>query len=151
MQNLPGLLDRADRATCRAVQADPRHRLAELLAILRLGDGRGVGADHLDAALLEHAGLVQFHGGIQRRLSAHRRQQCIGTFASDDLLHGAGGDRLDVGCVGHARIGHDGRRVRVDQHHPVALFFERLARLRARVVEFAGLANHDWPGADNQN
>ena len=33
----------------------------------------------------------------------------------------------------------------------IALLLERLAGLRARVVELAGLADDDRPGADDQN
>ena len=41
--------------------------------------------------------------------------------------------------------------LRVHQHHPVALVAQRLAGLRARVVELAGLADDDRPGADDQD
>ena len=60
-------------------------------------------------------------------------------------------DRLDVDRVGHVRVGHDRGRVGVDQDHPVALLAQRLAGLRAGVVEFAGLADHDRAGADDQD
>src|SRR3712207_8002169 len=40
-------------------------------------------------------------------------------------------------------VGHDRRRVRVDEHDLVALLEQHLARLHARVVELRGLADHD--------
>ena len=60
-------------------------------------------------------------------------------------------ERLDVGAVGHVRVGHDRGRIRIDQHDLVAFFAQGLAGLRARIIELAGLANDDRAGADEQN
>jgi hypothetical protein len=49
-----------------------------------------------------------------------------GAFALDDLGDDLGRDRLDVGGIGQIRIGHDRRRVRVDQDDAVALFAQAL-------------------------
>ena len=65
----------------------------------------------------------------------------------DDLRR----DRLDIGRVGQVRVGHDGRRIGIDQNDPVALFLERLAGLGAGIVELAGLADDDRSGADDQD
>ena len=59
----------------------------------------------------------------------------------------AGQQRLDVGGGGELGVGHDRRRVRVDEHDLVALLEQHLARLRARVVELGGLADHDRPAS----
>jgi hypothetical protein len=48
-------------------------------------------------------------------------------------------------------IGHDGRWVRVDQHHLVAELRQRLRTLGSRVVELARLADHDRAGTDEEN
>src|SRR5690606_8189227 len=77
--------------------------------------------------------------------------QRFGALLGDDLFHRLPVDRLDVDRVGHFRIGHDRRRVAVDQHHPVTLLAQRLAGLRAGVVELAGLTDHDRAGADDQD
>ena len=69
----------------------------------------------------------------------------------DDLGDDLPGERLDVGAVGHLRIGHDRGRVRVDQHDLVAFFAQGLAGLRAGIIELAGLADDDRAGADEQN
>ena len=69
----------------------------------------------------------------------------------DDLFDDVGGERLDVGAVGELRIGHDRRRIGVDQDDPVAFLAERLARLGAGVIELAGLTDDDRAGADEQN
>ena len=60
-------------------------------------------------------------GAVQRSLAAHGRQQRVGAFLLDDLGHGGPLDRLDVGRVGHRRVGHDGRGVGVHQDDAVAL------------------------------
>src|SRR5690606_29458546 len=73
----------------------------------------------------------------------------VGLLLGDDLLDRLPVDRLDVDGVGHLRVGHDRGRVAVDQHHPVALLAQGLARLRAGVVELAGLADDDRAGADD--
>src|SRR5256885_12275320 len=49
--------------------------------------------------------------------------------AGDDL----GRDRLDVGRVREIRVGHDRRRIGIDQHDAIALGLERLAGLSARI------------------
>ena len=101
--------------------------------------------------LCEHAVAVQVERAVQRRLAAHRRQQRVGPLLGDDLLDHLPGDRLDVGDVGHLRVGHDRRRVAVDEDDPVALLAQRLAGLGAGVVELAGLADDDRAGADDQD
>ena len=120
-------------------------------AVLGLVDDVGVGADHLDAVLLQDAVLVQVHRGVQAGLAAERGQQGVGPFLLDDLLDDLPGDRLDVGAVGRLRVGHDGGRVGVDQDDLVALLAEGLARLGAGVVELARLADDDGAGADEQD
>ena len=74
-----------------------------------------------------------------------------GPLLRDDLLDHLPGDRLDVGGVGHLRVGHDRRRIRVDQHDAIAFLAQRLAGLRAGVVELARLADDDRAGADDQD
>ncbi len=52
-------------------------------------------------------------------LAAHRRQDGVGLFLLDDSRHEVGRDRLDIGRIDQARIGHDRGRVRVDQDDPI--------------------------------
>ena len=117
-------LERGDEPAFRRFEADPVHRLAEQLAVLGLGDRLLVGADQLDAVAGERARARQRHRGVERGLPAHRRQQRVDRcrLAGDDALDDLRRDRLDIGRVGQFRIGHDRRRVRIDQHDPVALF-----------------------------
>jgi len=69
----------------------------------------------------------------------------------DDACHGLRCHRLDIGVIGHLRIGHDRGRIAVDEHHLVPFFLEGLAGLGTGVVEFAGLADDDGPGANQKN
>ena len=127
------------------------HRLAEPLAILGLVDGVGGRADHDDAASFQNAHAPQRQRGVERGLPAHGRQERVRTLLLDDLGHDLRRDRLDVGRVGQIRIGHDGRRIGIDENDPIALVLERLAGLRAGIVELAGLADDDRPRTDDQD
>ena len=132
-------------------QAGRGHRAAELLAVLGLADRLLIGADQLDPEALQGAVFVQRHRQVERRLPAQGRQQRLGALLLDDLGDRAGEKRLDVGRGRELRVGHDRRRVGVDQHHLVALLEQHLARLHAGVVELGGLADHDRPRADQQD
>ena len=88
---------------------------------------------------------------VQPGLAPQRRQHGVGLLDGEDLLDDLRRDRLDVRAVGHLGVGHDRGRVGVDQHDLVALLAQGLARLGPRVVELAGLADHDRPGADDQD
>ena len=147
---------RLDLMRARRREADAAHRLAETLAILGLVDGLGGRADHLDIIFVEHAHLLQRERAIERRLAAHRRQQGEAArhrvaLLGDDLGDDLGRDRLDIGAIGHIRIGHDRRRIGIDEDDPIALRAQRLAGLGAGIVEFAGLADDDRAGANDHN
>ena len=71
--------------------------------------------------------------------------------SDDDLLDAFRGDGLDVGPFGELRIRHDRRRIRVHQNDPVTLLAQRLAGLGTGIVEFAGLADDDGPGPDDED
>ena len=85
--------------------------LLEPLPVLPRLDRGDVGADQLDAVLLEDARLVQRHRGVQRGLAAERGEQRVRALPLDDLRDDLGRDRLDVGRVGELGVGHDRRRV----------------------------------------
>ena len=147
---------RLDVMRARRRKTDLGHRLAEPLAILRLVYGVGRRADHLDVVLLQHAHFLQREGGVQRRLPAHGRQQrkTAGYFVAllrNDFGDHLRSDRLDVGPVRHVRVGHDRRRIGIDQHDPITLGLQSLDRLRAGIIEFARLPDDDRPGADDEN
>ena len=95
--------------------------------------------------------LREIERAVERGLPAHRRQQRVRALDRDDLLDHLPGDRLDVGRVGHVGIGHDRRRIRVDEDDAIALLAQRLAGLRAGIIELARLADDDRAGADDQD
>ncbi len=84
-------------------------------------------------------------------MAAEGGQHRIGPLPFDDGLENLEGERLDVGPIGELGVGHDGGRVGVGQHHPVALLAQHPARLGPGVVELAGLADDDRPAADDQD
>ena len=136
--------------------ADLGDDVLELLPVLAALDRFEVGADQLDAVALEDAVLVQRDGGVQRGLAAQRGQQGVDLVAAlrllrDDPLDEGRRDRLDVGVVGELRVGHDRRRVGVHEADLQPLGPQHPARLGARVVELAGLADDDRPRADHQD
>ena len=126
------LLERAGDAALRHLDADLAHRVAEQQAVLGHLDRVDLRANQLDVVLLEDAALVQRDRQVERRLSADGRQHGIGLLLDDDGFDHLRRERLDVGRIGQLRVGHDRRRVAVDQHDFEALGAQRLARLRAR-------------------
>ena len=156
LERFERLDQRLDLVRARRLQADLLHRLAEQFSILGLVDGVGGGADHGDVEFFQRAHLAQRQRGVERGLPAHGRQQreAAGNGVAlllDDLGDDLRRDRLDIGGVGQVRIGHDGGRIGIDQHDAIALGLERLAGLRAGIIELAGLADHDRTGADDQD
>ena len=133
------------------LQANLGHGLVKELAVLAALDGGQVAADHLDAVLVERAVFRQLDGGVQTGLAAQRGQQRVRTLFLDHALDKLGGDGLDIGAVGKTRVGHDGRRVGVDQDDLKAILLEHLAGLGAGVVELAGLANNDGARTNNED
>ena len=130
-------------------QPDAPHRLAEEPAVLGPADGLVARPDQLDAELLEDALLGQAARQVERRAAAERRQERVGPLPLEDAADAFDVERLEVGAVGVARVGHDRRRVRVDDDRPEPLGAQHLQRLASRVVELAGLPDHDRAGADH--
>ena len=147
-------------AAHRHIQSNLEHQLLEALAILTALDGVRLGANHLHAVPLEHAGAEKLHRRVKPRLAAEGGQQHklairantlqFLQLADDDFLHRLGCDRLDVSAVGKLRVGHDGGGVGIHQHHAIALFLESLTRLRTRIVKLARLPNNNWTGPDDE-
>ncbi len=133
------------------LQADARHGVAKALTVLCLVDGIPRRADHLHAEGRQHTLSIQIQRAIQCRLTTHGGQQRLGALFFDDLRQRPPIHRLDIGGVRHSRIGHDGCRVGVRQHHPVAFFAQRLAGLGTGVVELARLSDDDGAGTDDED
>ena len=105
----------------------------------------------MHAVLLEDARFLQLGGEVEARLAAEVRQQRVRALLGDDLLETRDVERLDVDGISRIGVGHDGGRVAVHEHDLVAELAQRFARLRARIVELARLADDDGAGADDEH
>ncbi len=149
--------DVIDQRRPRHVETDACHRILEQQPVLSLLDGFEPGPDHLHVVLFENAGVRKIDREVESGLTADRGQQsnladaltvAAGhaiTFAADDFFHVLPGQRLDVGAIREFRVGHDGGRVGVHQHHFIALRLQRLAGLGAGVIKLSRLTNDDRP------
>ena len=151
LQHFKGSLQGVSQRCPGGFQANALHGLVEQFPVLSLVDGILGSANHLDAVLVEDTLGGQFECAIQGGLAAHGRQNCIRPLAINDS-----GNRLplygfDVSGIGHRRIGHDRGRIGVDQNDAVPLLAQGLTSLGAGIVELAGLANNNWPGAEDKN
>ena len=131
----------------------PRRRaeLLEELAVLGALDRVEAGAEDFAPALPQHPLFGELHGEVEPRLAAEGRQERVGAFLADDARHKFQRERLDIDAVGDVGVGHDRRRVGVDEHDGVARLPQREAGLGARVVELGRLADDDRPRADYEN
>ena len=146
-----GILRVVHQRRCRHVETHLAAGVLEPQPVFGDFDGAQRRANHLDVILFQNAGLGQLDGEIQSRLPADGGQERIRPFEFDNFFQIGFGEGLDVGAVGELRVGHDRGGVGIHQNDFVALGAQRLARLRARIVELAGLADNDRPRADNQN
>ena len=94
-------------------------------------------------------GLRQLEREVERGLAAERRQQRVGPLPLEHARDAVEVERLDIGAVGESGVGHDRRRVRVDDDGAESVLPQDLERLTARVVELARLPDHDRPRADH--
>ena len=139
------------------IQADALHRIFEVETVFGFLDRGYVGPDELHVIFVEHAAIRKFDCKIQGCLPADRGQNGdAGTrrklaLDTDDLFQVLTRERLNVGSVGRLGIGHDGRRVRIRQHHFKALGLKCLASLRTGVVELSGLSDDDRAGAEDED
>ena len=129
--------------------AEGEAELLEFLAVLGQLDALAARAEYLDAALAQHAGLLQRDGEVQPRLPADAGHYGVRPLIADDARDVFGRERLHIHLVGYRGVGHDGRGVGVREHDLIALLAQGQAGLRAGVVELGGLADDDGAGADD--
>ena len=134
-----------------AFETDFGHTLLEKLAIFPFADGLDLSSNELHSVFSEGSRLMQSHGGIESGLSSECREEGVGFLLCEDLFDDFWGNGLDIGAVGKLRIGHNRCGVAVHEDDLVALFSQGFASLDPRVVEFAGLADDDGTGTDNEN
>jgi len=91
----------------------------EELAVLGAVDHVELRADQLDTELLEQPRLRELAREIERRLAAERRQQRVGTLTPQYVCDALEVERLEIRAVREPGVGHDRRRVRVDDDRAV--------------------------------
>ena len=101
---------------------DAHHCILELLAVFRCGDGFHAGTDEFHAISLQSARINQVFGEVKSRLAANSRKQGFRAFLRDDGFYNLGHQRLHIGGIGKAGVGHYRGRVGVGEDHSVALF-----------------------------
>uniref|UniRef100_A0A6J5ZZQ7 Unannotated protein n=1 Tax=freshwater metagenome TaxID=449393 RepID=A0A6J5ZZQ7_9ZZZZ len=139
-----------DRAA-RHLQPGFSHRFGEPLAVLGAVNRLVVGADQLDREALERAVLGERLGEVERCLAAKRGQQRVRALLLNHCGNRPGQQRLDIGRIGELGVGHDRRRIGIDENYLVALLAQHLAGLDSGVVELGGLTDNDRPRADHED
>ena len=145
------LLNRHHRSTRGDRLSDAQEQLLECFTVLGGPDGIERCAQNAHRMAVEYAGISHPDGQVEPGLSAQGGEESVGPLTLDNGLERLQREWLDIDPVGHALVGHDGRRVRVDQDRAHALLAERLACLGAGVVELRRLPDHDRTRADNQH
>ena len=131
--------------------ADALAHFLEQFPVLRPLDAPARGPQQLRSAFLQHALAFQLHGQVQARLSADAGHDGVRPLVPEDLRDVLQRQRLHINLICNGSIRHDRRRIRVAQHHLVSLFLQGQTGLRACVVKFRRLPDHDGTAPDNQN
>ena len=130
---------------------DAVHCLLEQLAVLGLRDCFRICTEQPDAVRGKESALCKRRAEIQAGLSAEAGKDAVRLFLETDPLQDLGRQRLHVDFIGHGAVGHDRRRIGVDQHDLDAVLAECAAGLRAGIIEFCRLSDDDRAGADHKN
>ena len=125
--------------------------LLKFFTVLTRSDRVDRGPNQLNIKSLEHAHLRQSYGRVEGRLTAQGGEEGIGALLLDDRGDDLRADRLDVGGVCDARVGHDGGRVGVDEDDAQAFLLQDTACLRSRVVELTRLADDNGARSDDED
>ena len=133
----------------RRLKPDLCHRLSKQISILSHINGLTRRRNHFDVVFFENALARKIERTVQSRLATHRRQYRVGALLFDDSFDCRPVHGLYIDGICHIRVGHDRGRIRIHQDDTEVFFFERLAGLRAGVVEFARLPDHNRASADD--
>ena len=99
---------------------------------------------------IQNTGLIQLCTQIQTGLSAQIRQKRIRTFLCNDLFQTFHIQRFNIRHIRCLRICHNSCRVGIDQNNLITQFFQCLAGLSARIIEFAGLTDNNRTRTNNK-
>ena len=143
--------ERTNHGRTRTFKADLVHGLAEQLTVFGLFNDVLFRTDHFNAIFFKRTIIMQGKCGIQGRLATHGRQKNVRAFLFNDLGDHGRGDWLDICRIGKVRVGHDGRRIGVDQNDAIPFFLQRLTGLSTGVVELASLTDNNRASTDDEN
>jgi len=141
LHDFHGFINRMGKAAFGDVQADVLDDLFKAVAFFGFFDGLQIGSEESDFILFQDSHFRQCHSGIQASLSAKRRQQAVRAFLFNNFGHHLRSNRLNVGLVRHFRVGHNGRRIAIDQDHLIAFLTEHFAGLCTGIVKFTALTD----------
>ena len=127
------------------------HKLTECLAVLRDFNGLGVDPNHAHSMFFPNPHLLALDGEVQSRLPPHGGQHRINVMLLEDFDNRLWLQGLQVHVVGHHRIGHDGRRIAVDERDFDALLPKASGSLASRIVEFTGLSNDNRSASNDED
>src|SRR6185503_268618 len=144
-------LQRVRRRAARHFDPDLGEPRAEESAVLGFLDGADRRSQHRDPEALEHAAARELQAAVEGGLAAEAERDRIRALALDHLGDELRGHRQEIDPVGERRRSLHGGDVRVHQHRADALLGQRLDRLAARIVEFAGLADLERAAAEQQH
>ena len=105
------------------------HGIPEQLPILSLLDDRHSSPDHFHIQSIQQTTLGHFDCRVKTGLPPQGGKDGMGSFPFDDFCDDLRGDGFNVGAVGRFRIGHNGGRITVDEHHLEPLLLQGLACL----------------------
>ena len=120
-----------------------KHQFFKGFPIFRLVDAIFVDAKQFRAIFLENTFLIQRHGKIQTCLSAETRQHALRPFLCQNLFYRFFSNGLQIYFVCDALIGHNSRRIAVDQNGFNPFFADGFARLSSRIVKLRRLTDNN--------
>jgi len=120
-------------------------------AVFGFGDDICLGDNQFHIVFGQYTFTIQIQRTVQCRLNTHDGQNGIRALFGDDLFKGLPVYRLDVGGIGHRRIGHDRGRIRIHENDAIAFLAQRLASLRAGIIELAGLTYHNRARTEDED
>ena len=130
---------------------DSQHRGTELLAVFAHPDPCCRGTQHGYVVLFQKSGFGQFHRKIQTGLAAEGGQQAVNLLIQHNPLDDIDLQRLQIDFVSHIGVGHDRRRVAVDQDDFVPFSFQGAAGLGPCIIKLGSLADDNRSRADDHD
>src|SRR5690606_20714124 len=95
--------------------------------------------------------LIKGKGTVQCSLTTHGRKNSIWAFFLNNRCNSLPSNWLNVSCIRHGWVGHDGRWIRVDQNNAVTFFTKGFTCLSTGVVKLTCLADDNRTSTNNQD